>query len=550
MTVQEANDSIQVALKLHQSGQIAEAEAIYREVLSNSPDHPDALRLLGMVAWQAGQGDDAIALLRKALSVRPGYLEALSELGMLFVGQGRYDEAVACCQKTIAIQPDNAEAYFNMGSVLTRQDKVGAAVECFLKAISLRPEFPEAYNNMGAVLVEQGRDDEGIECYRKAIALRPDYGGALVNLGLALASRGRLDDAAECYRKAIAARPDYVEAHYNIGAVLARQGKFDDAIASYWKALAIRPVIPEAYNNMGSILAEQGKADGALECYRRAITLRPDYAEAHYNMGSVLTGQGKADEAQASYRRVMEIAPGNESALHMIAAVTGSNAERAPDRYVAQLFDGYAEKFDAHLREELKYRIPEQIVALMREAAGPAAGRWDVLDLGCGTGLVGAAIAPYARQLVGVDLSGKMLELARARNVYTRLEQSGMSEVVLGEASASYDLVTAADVFIHTGRLDDLFAEVKRVLRPDGLFGFTVEALDALPAMQAADGTLREAWLQPTGRFAHASAYIRKIALDCGFETEHFESATVRLEGGVPVEGRLVMLRRARAGRE
>jgi predicted TPR repeat methyltransferase len=335
-----------------------------------------------------------------------------------------------------------------------------------------------------------------------------------------------------------------------MGAVLARQGKFDDALASYWKALAIRPVIPEAYNNMGNILVEQGKADGALECFRRAITLRPDYAEAHYNMGSVLTKQGKADEAQASYRRVMEIAPDNDSALHMIAAVTGSNAERAPDRYVTQLFDGYAENFDAHLREELKYRIPEQIVALIREASGSAAGQWDVLDLGCGTGLVGVAIAPLVRQLVGVDLSGKMLERARARNVYTRLEQTGMFEVVRGEAPASYDVVTAADVFIYTGRLEALFAEVKRILRPAGLFGFTVEALDTLPAMQAAGGSLREAWLLPTGRFAHASAYLKKLAVEYGFESLHFESTTVRLEGDAPVEGWLVLLKRAGAGSE
>jgi predicted TPR repeat methyltransferase len=100
---------------------------------------------------------------------------------------------------------------------------------------------------------------------------------------------------------------------------------------------------------------------------------------------------------------------------HLIAALSGGDSERAPSEYVQQLFDQYAQKFDSHLVEVLSYSVPDKLAELLRPHAESSRAKWAMLDLGCGTGLSGAAIAPYARELVGVDLSSKMLEKARER---------------------------------------------------------------------------------------------------------------------------------------
>jgi predicted TPR repeat methyltransferase len=539
------NDTMENALVHHRSGRLPEAEAIYRRILTQAPDHPEALHMLGLVAWQAGRNDDAMRLMRRALDARPDYVEALSDLGKLFATRGWLEDAVECCRQAIRVQPRNAEAYFNLAGLLTRQHKAASAIENLRRAVALRPDFAEAHNNLGALLLEQGSDDEAIASYRRAVAVRRDYPGALTNLGLALSNRGLHQEAIDCHQRAIALRPGLAEDHYNLGATFARAGKTEEAVANYRKAIGIRPEFAEAHNNLGNLLIQQGHGDAAIAALRKAVTLRPDYAEAHYNLGMVLARNGALTEAQASFQRVIEIAPGNESALHMIAAAQGAPAERAPYGYAAELFDRYADRFDSHLVEELQYRVPEQMAATIREATRPDA-RLDVLDLGCGTGLVGAALGANAKHLVGVDLSARMLDKARARKLYARLEHCGLLELVMREAPASYDVVTAADVFVYCGRLDSLFAEARHVLRPGGCFAFSIEALDDFPAA-AGDGALPDFKLLPSGRFAHGVDYISALATANGFTVERCHTVAVRLEARVPVPGRLVLLKRRAA---
>jgi predicted TPR repeat methyltransferase len=143
------------------------------------------------------------------------------------------------------------------------------------------------------------------------------------------------------------------------------------------------------------------------------------------------------------------------------------------------LFDVYAQRFDSHLVQVLNYSVPEKLAA--SAALFPSGGeKWAILDLGCGTGLSGAAIAQFARHMVGVDLSSKMLDKARERNLYARLEQLDLLAMMEAEPAASYDVVFAADVFVYLGKLDELVSQARRLLRPGGLFAFSVESLEAL----------------------------------------------------------------------
>jgi predicted TPR repeat methyltransferase len=224
--------------------------------------------------------------------------------------------------------------------------------------------------------------------------------------------------------------------------------------------------------------------------------------------------------------------------------LTGKDAERAPDDYVSTLFDQYAEHFDAHLVGVLKYNVPQQLADAMRNAWQEGSGReCRVLDLGCGTGLMGAALAPLRMQLTGVDLSAKMLDKARARNIYMRLEQSDLLAMMAAEPDCSYDAIVAADVFVYIGKLEELFAEAFRLLMPRGIFAFSVESADALGDPNATEiATYR---LQDTGRYVHARAYIESLAAASGFESVEVRATQGRENLGAPVAAYLVVLSRA-----
>jgi predicted TPR repeat methyltransferase len=533
---------LQTAIEHHRAGRLAQAEPIYRQILALSPAHPEALHLLGMIAHQTGHADAAIAFINQAIAVKPNFAEAYCNLGAVHFGQGRLEESAAFSRKAIAIKPNYLDAHNNLAAALIGLNKFDDAAASAQRAIAIKRGSAEAHNNLGYAYLKQNKPGDAVASLRRAIAIRQDYPEALRNLGDALANQGKFGESVVHYQKALSIRPAYAEAMVNLGVALTKAGRIDDAIALYRQAIAIRPNYPEAFFNLGVALFDQVKLDEAIACYRKAIALDPDYINAHRNLGFTLHRQGAFEESASCYRRVIAIEPDNQSALHMIAAMAGSNPERASTRYVAGLFDEYAEKFDAHLVQELEYRSPGLIVSMIRDSPPATGGKWDVLDLGCGTGLAGAAIAPYARHLVGVDLSPRMLDKARERGVYTRLEAADLLEMTRGEAAETYDAVTAADVFVYIGKLDALFAEVKRLLRAGGRFGFTLETLKLPGDAEAGAGALQDYRLTPTGRYAHSSAYIERLAAQSGFKVDQFVSTILRLELGKPVNGWLVLL--------
>ena len=323
--------------------------------------------------------------------------------------------------------------------------------------------------------------------------------------------------------------------YYTFGNNLQAQGKLDAAITSYRKALALRPDHADTHNNLGLALQSLGDLDSAVESYRQALSLRPDDGVSMYNLGNVLAAKGQRDAAVECYRQTVKLDPGNASAAHLIAALTAQDSERPPSQYVEKLFDDYAATFDTHLTQNLGYKMPSELLALLRQSVTPPAGEWEVLDLGCGTGLSGLELAPHARRLTGVDLSGKMLEKARARNIYHRLVQSDLLPMMRGEQASSYDVIIAADVLVYLGTLDEIMSEARRLLRTSGFFLFSVEALEELHREAPAVDSLPLYQLNPSGRYAHSARYLEKLALANGFSPLAMISLQVRSERGIPI---------------
>jgi predicted TPR repeat methyltransferase len=196
---------------------------------------------------------------------------------------------------------------------------------------------------------------------------------------------------------------------------------------------------------------------------------------------------------------------------------------------VEGLFDGYAPQFEAHLVQQLGYRAPEQLLALL-----PQSERWaQALDLGCGSGLAAPLLAPRCDALDGVDLSSRMLELAEARGLYRELVHAE-GVAYLWQHSERYGLVFAADMFIYVGALDSMFAAAKGALLPRGRLVFSAE--------ESLDG--RELVLAPSTRFLHSQAYVRRLAAAQGFEVAALERGPLRREQQHLITGLFVVLTR------
>lgn len=203
---------------------------------------------------------------------------------------------------------------------------------------------------------------------------------------------------------------------------------------------------------------------------------------------------------------------------------------------VVALFDDMAPRFDALLVDALEYRVPERLRAAI-DAVAPDRRFDAALDLGCGTGLTGVQLRPRVDVLDGVDLAPRMIEAARAKGVYDRLE---LAEVVehLTETPVRYDLIVATDVLIYIGDLAPLFTAVRAALAGGGLFACSIERHDGVDVR-----------LAPTGRYQHSRAYVLGLAADHELDVLAFEPSEIRLEAGRFVPGWLFVLQAGR-GRE
>jgi predicted TPR repeat methyltransferase len=157
----------------------------------------------------------------------------------------------------------------------------------------------------------------------------------------------------------------------DLGNVLQSRGNLEEAIASYRKALSIKPDLAEVYSNLGKALQDLGKLDEALASYRAALSIDPDSTPAYIGMGNALREAGKLEEEIACYRRVIGIDPDNSIATHLLTALLGGDSECSPGKYVEILFDNIAHTFDTHLLHKLKYRVPEDLVVMIRDYSEP-----------------------------------------------------------------------------------------------------------------------------------------------------------------------------------
>ena len=367
--------------------------------------------------------------------------------------------------------------------------------------------------------------------FEASLALVPGRASTLLNLGAARVAGGRHAAALSVLEQALEVAPADLDAWSYKAAALAGLGRHAEALACHDHVLGSAPERAPNWLRRGQALQALERPAEALDAYARALTLDPTMAPAWSQRGDILRDAGRLAEAAQAYEQAL--AHGADAVLngYYLAATTGRGAPpSAPLQYVELFFDEYADTFEQHLVDALDYRAPQRLVERL---AGGARHRWrSALDLGCGTGLCGPLLRPLADRLHGVDLSGRMLERARARGVYDALVQAEIGAHLAG-STERHDLVVAADVFIYIGDLDPVIAGAARVLEAGGTLAFTVEAAASAATFQ----------LLPSLRYAHGEGYLRERARSHGFGVAELARAPLRTDQGRPVEGLYAVFR-------
>lgn len=278
------------------------------------------------------------------------------------------------------------------------------------------------------------------------------------------------------------------------------------------------------------MLRKDGDAEAAAEVIAQTLELVPEWPEGRFALAETLAEAGRKYDAMAAYEAYLALEPADSMGAAIKLALLGAGVPPAmPEAYIKRLFDEYAPRFDKALVEKLNYRAPEILRGAI-DRARPQGAFARVFDLGCGTGLAGAALRDRAAWLGGVDLSPIMIKHAERKALYDALTAGDMV-ATLDTLEMPCDLIVAADVLTYVGDLTKVFEAVRRRLSSGGLFVFTVQRDEGTGFTLGAEH-----------RFNHGRGYIEKLATQTGFKTVTLENAVSRQEKGADVPGLVAVL--------
>jgi len=568
-----------------QKEEFARLETIYRRRLKKNPDDAEALHMLGVCAFQRNDLIDAYQFMQKAILLAPDNPEYHNNFGNLYKQLGKSEKAILHYQKAIELNPYYAISYNNIGSIYLKQNNLVKAQEYFEKAINLLPDLSDAHYNLASVLTKKGLLDSSIEQLDLILALYPKHSLAHHKKAQISYQQGKLISAIHHYQEFLKLEPYDINALHNLGSIFLKLHAPEKATRCFLRLVSLS-ADSENYYNLGTAYMEQEKHQEAAAYFKQALQSNPNYVDAHVNLGAIYLKLEDYPNAIKHYQEIMRQQPNNAEIAYILSAISnnGQNYKAAPHTYIQNLFDQYALHYEKHLTKILDSKIPELIYNAVIEVADNLKARhcyckevtikqsrdlldqkidqiqefpesppifdarddetisqqrydlkikkysWNILDLGCGTGLAGEKFRPLANKLIGIDLSEKMLAYAQQKKIYDELLLADIAEVI--EKHRDLDLVIAADTLVYIGDLDQIFTQLALALKPDGLFVFTIEKTGNYPYA-----------LQNTARFAHHEKYLQDLSMKCHFGIILKQNIVLRKHRNGVIEGFLYVLR-------
>lgn len=568
------------ALSLHEAGKIDEAERIYRQILETAPKHAEVLNLLGLIAQAKGAQTEACDLFYRAIKEASDRAPFYYNLAFSFKLDGKPHEAIENFEKALALQPEIKEAFNEIGNMYKEINNIEKARDNWKKAISLDSSFAEAKANLALsyeqeninlaiekleeisksydsealiwfylsrLYIKTKQIDKAWQAASRAKELAPMSDEVRVVLGQLSFAEQKIDNARIYFEKAVLLNPlnkaalsglaaiytidnDFeaaeakykrlieldagdFEVHNNYAEMLYRQKRIAEALEEYRQAVILNPYSAEVSNNLGLILKDNGDLEQAAGLFINAYTLKPELEEFSINLAETLTLLHQEDSKKAveiaEYWQVR--APDNIFAKHVINAFRGEENENNSE-YSERLFEHFADNYELVVKN-LGYSAPL--------AVGRIAGSLEnsIVDLGCGTGLVGEVIKSTKNHLTGVDISEKMLKKAEEKHVYDNLIHCDIIKFL--QNNHHFEWAVAADVLGYLGDLRGFFEAAKGIK-----LIFTIEKYNGSEDYK----------LMPCGRYQHNPLYIDRLLKENGYNNIYYENIILRNENDKKVE--------------
>ncbi len=437
----------------------------------------------------------------------------------------RHERRSAAKQKQKRLTPVQA---FKLAIELHQQQRLEEAEKIYRSLLELQQEHPDALHYYGVLLHQIGQSEQAIAHIKQALAIVPDYVDALNNLGNVLKETGDMQGAVEAYRQVLTLSPNHVGAHNNLGAALRHLEALEESIQLLTRALELSPNNPDVLQNLGNSYRANEDYQLAVDAYGASLALKPTQKTIYQRLWKLLSISGQNDAAREVLQQWVSVDPDNHIAQHHFLAHTGYTPERASEGYIQETFDRFAASFDTVL-SRLDYCAPTLVGQAVAVLLSEPKSQLCVLDAGCGTGLSGISLKPYADKLIGVDLSQGMLNKARNRDLYDELVKEDLVKYLLS-ATKTFDLIISADTLVYFGALEAFLQAASLALTTMGALVFTLEKHEGDKGFH----------LNFHGRYAHTPHYVSDCLMNAGFELRALETVILRKEAGEPVVGMLV----------
>ena len=576
---------LQKAMDLQNNGALNEAESIYLNMLQAMPENADIWNLLGLVAQSKGNLLRAVDCFLSAIKYSPKpFGMHYFNLALSYKGLNKPSEALEAFNRAVQLSPDFKEGWNYLGILQEEMEKHTDAVKSFCKALEIDDNYMEARANLCfytkdyPTLIKLAKENENdymanllaSKCVsdfvikekflQNAINVAPYRIEPYLFMANALKDEKSYDRSLTFYFKVLNIDENNIESILGVADCYLELKEYEKAEKYYKKSFELRRDIIGAHLNYGVCLYKQKRLAEALEAYKLAGHLSYDRPEVSYNTALILKELKEYEEAlglmfNAHLRdkenelyaiNIMEtlaelytvnaelalkiaenwqkLEPDNIFSNRIFSGIAGNINETSDVEYAKVLFDNFAETY-----EETIEKIDSKIISSFSKIKGKITGK--VLDLGCGTGLLADALNNEDCTFTGVDVSSKMVDIARDKGVYKELVcDDVLSYLSKNPTKRKFDLVLALDVFCYIGKLDEILKKIK-----GSECWFSVELADV--------DRKEDFYLTATGRYKHQKRYIEKIAKDIGFKEIVAHDIDLRQEFGVPVKGVLYKLK-------
>ena len=280
---------------------MAEAAALYGEVLRLNPSHFEALHALGILSYQLGQIEDAEHLIGRAASLRPDSADLAYNHACLLQKLNRLEEALAGFNRALSIRPSYLEALVNRGATLNALSRYEEALVNAGQVIALRPDFPQGWQNRAAVLAALGKNNDALSDWDRLLSLNPGLAAGWKHRGALLQRIGRLDEALQSFRKSLELSPGDTETRGLIADLLTRLNRFREAAGAYEDYLAVAPDQAAGWYARACVLQVLHQREEALACFERAMQLDPHNDAIRTGRANILFELERWDDASRDY---------------------------------------------------------------------------------------------------------------------------------------------------------------------------------------------------------------------------------------------------------